>query len=123
MDRWLAMRVFTKVAEAKGFAEAARQLHMSAPAVTRAVAGLEDAIGARLLVRTTRAVALTEAGERFHEDCVRILANIAEAEALAAGSFSRPSGVLMVTAPVMFGHQYVLPVILDYLTGHPDIRT
>ena len=59
MDRWQAMRIFVKVAETESFAESARQLHMSAPAVTRAVAALEDLIGARLFVRTTRSVKLT----------------------------------------------------------------
>ncbi|MGH6781557.1 MAG: LysR family transcriptional regulator [Sphingomonadaceae bacterium] len=121
MDRWQAMRVFVKVAEAKGFAEAARQLRMSPPAVTRAIAALEEAIGARLLLRTTRSVTLTDAGSQYLEDCVRILADIADAEAAAAGSFTNPSGTLTVTAPVMFGQQYILPVILDFLAEHPQI--
>ncbi len=121
MDRWQAMRVFVKVAETKGFAEAARHLHMSPPAVTRAVAALEETIGARLLTRTTRSVTLTDAGARFFEDCTRILADLAEAEASAAGSFARPSGVLTITAPVIFGHRYVLPIIMDYLADHPQV--
>ena len=121
MDRWQAMKVFVKVAEAKGFAEAARRLHMSPPAVTRAIAALEETIGARLLVRTTRSVTLTDAGARFFEDCSRILADLAEAEASAAGSFATPSGTLTITASVMFGHQYVLPIILEYLAEHPGV--
>lgn len=92
MDRYHAMRVFVRIAETGGFAEAARQLHMSPPAVTRAVAALEDAIGARLLTRTTRAVKMTEAGARYYEDCRRILAAIEEAEAAAAGSYATPTG-------------------------------
>lgn len=121
MDRWQAMKVFVKVAETKGFAEAARQLHMSPPAVTRAVAALEETIGARLLVRTTRSVTLTDAGARFFEDCSRILADLAEAEASAAGSFATPSGALTITASVMFGHQYILPIIMDYLAEYPRV--
>jgi len=121
MDRWQAMRVFVKVAETKGFAEAARHLHMSPPAVTRAVAALEETIGARLLVRTTRSVTLTDAGARFFEDCSRILADLAEAEASAAGSFATPSGTLTITAPVIFGHRYMLPIILDYLAAYPQV--
>ena len=69
MDRWQAMRVFVKVAETGGFAAAARQLHMSPPAVTRTISALEDTIGVRLLTRTTRAVKTTEAGSRYLEDC------------------------------------------------------
>lgn len=121
MDRWQAMRVFVKVAETKGFAEAARRLHMSPPAVTRAIATLEETIGARLLVRTTRSVTLTDAGARFFEDCSRILADLAEAEASAAGSFATPSGTLTITASVMFGHQYILPIIINYLAAYPQV--
>lgn len=119
MDRWQAMRIFVKVAETGSFAESARSLHMSAPAVTRAVANLEDAIGTRLFVRTTRSVKLTEGGARYFDDCRRILADIAEAEAAAAGSYAKPSGTLTVTAPVMFGQLYVLPIVTDYLDAYP----
>lgn len=121
MDRWQAMRVFVKVAETASFAETARHLHMSPPAVTRAVAGLEEAIGARLFVRTTRSVKLTEAGRRYVEDCRRILADIVEAEAAAAGSYATPSGTLAITASVLFGHMHVLPIITDYLDAYPTM--
>jgi DNA-binding transcriptional LysR family regulator len=121
MDRWQAMRVFVKVAETGGFAEAARRLYMSAPAVTRAIASLEDAIGARLLIRTTRSVKLTEAGQRYLIDCQRILADLADAEAAAAGSYTTPSGTLVVTAPVLFGQMHVLPIVMDYLSQHPAV--
>ncbi|KQP38263.1 LysR family transcriptional regulator [Methylobacterium sp. Leaf104] len=121
MDRWQAMRVFVRVAESGGFAGAARQLHMSPPAVTRAVAALEARIGARLLTRTTRSVRLTEAGGRYLEDCRRILAEIEEADAAAAGSYATPSGTLTVTAPVQFGRLYVLPVITEYLARHAAV--
>lgn len=121
MDRLQAMRVFVTVAEAGGFAAAARTLAMSPPAVTRAVAGLEQAVGARLLLRSTRKVSLTEAGSRYLEDCRRILAEVAEAEAAAAGSYARPTGSLTVTAPVLFGQLHVLPVLLDYLDRYPEV--
>src|SRR5207244_120815 len=86
VDRLGSMRVFVAVAEAQGFAPAARRLAMSPPAVTRAVAALEERIGTRLLHRTTRIVRLTEAGDRFLADCKRILGEIEEAEASAAGA-------------------------------------
>lgn len=121
MDRYHAMQVFVRIADTGGFAEAARQLHMSPPAVTRAVAALEDIIGARLLTRTTRSVKLTEAGHRYVEDCRRILADIKDAEASAAGSFARPTGVLTVTASVMFGQLYVLPVVTEFLDEFPEV--
>lgn len=121
MDRWQAMRIFAKVAETESFAETARLLHMSAPAVTRAVAALEDLVGARLLVRTTRSVKPTEAGARYVEDCRRILADIAEAEAAAAGSYASPAGTLSVTASAMFGQMHVLPIMTEYLDLHPNM--
>ncbi|MBX9661057.1 MAG: LysR family transcriptional regulator [Nitrospiraceae bacterium] len=119
MSRLHAMRVFVRVAETGGFAEAARQLNMSPPAVTRAVATLEDLIGTRLLTRTTRTVKLTEPGARYFEDCRRILSEIAEAEAAAAGSYSTPTGLLSVTASVLFGNNYVLPILTEFLDTNP----
>ena len=119
LDRWQAMRIFVKVAETTSFAETARLMHMSAPAVTRTVAALEEAIGARLFVRTTRSVKLTEAGGRYFEDCRRLLSDLAEAEAAVAGSYAAPTGALSVTAAAMFGRMYVLPVVTDYLDAHP----
>jgi len=122
MDRWQAMRVFVKVAETGSFASTARQMHMSAPAVTRIVAGLEDLIGARLLVRTTRSVKTTDAGSRYLQDCRRILGDIAEAELAAAGHYAEPSGTLAITAASMFGHLHVLPLVLDYLDAYPGMH-
>src|SRR5690349_11262448 len=99
MDRIDEMRVFVAVADAGGFASAARRLTLSPPAVTRAIAALEARTGARLLHRTTRAVRLTDAGVRFLADCRRILAEIEDAEASAAGSHAEPRGRVAVTAP------------------------
>lgn len=122
MDRFDAMKVFVAVAEEKGFASAARRLRMSPPAVTRAVSALEERIGSRLLERTTRLVRLTEAGARYLDDCRRILSEIDEAEASAAGSHAEPRGQIAVTAPVMFGRMHVAPVLLDFLDRHPQVR-
>jgi DNA-binding transcriptional LysR family regulator len=122
MSRFHAMQVFVKVAETSGFAEAARQLNMSPPAVTRAVASLEHHIGARLFTRTTRTVKLTEAGTRYVEDCRRILADVAEAEAAAAGSYARPRGVLTVTASTLFGQEYITPILAEYCDQNPEVN-
>lgn len=121
MSRFHAMQVFVKVAETSGFAEAARQLNMSPPAVTRAVAALEDLIGARLFTRTTRTVKLTEAGTRYFDDCRRILADVAEAEAAAGGSYATPTGVLTVTASALFGQDYIAPLLTEYLDLNPEV--
>lgn len=123
MDRLQGMRIFVQVVESGGFAGAAKLLHLSPPAVTRAVAALEAEIGTRLLIRTTRSLKLTAAGEGYVADCRRILAEIAEAEANAAGSFSAPAGAMTITAPVLFGRLYVLPILLDFLDLYPAVQT
>ena len=115
------MTVFMKVAEAGGFAGAARELGMSAPSVTRVIAGLEDALGTRLMQRTTRSMKLTETGERYLEDCRRILAELEQAEAAAAGSYAAPVGTLTVSAPVLFGRMHVMPIVIAFLERHPKV--
>ncbi len=122
MDRFQEMQVFLAVAEEQGFAAAARRLNMSPPSVTRAVAALEERIGTLLLARTTRSVHITEAGQRYVEDCRRILAELEEAEESAAGSHAMPRGQLTLTAPVLFGELYVTPVMVDYLNEHPAVN-
>jgi len=119
MDRFHAIQVFVKVADCGGFAAAARELAMSPPTVTRAVAMLEDRLGTRLLVRTTRSVGLTESGERFLRDGRRILLELEEAEETAAGSYAAPRGELRVTAPVLFGRMLVTPILADFLDRYP----
>ena len=91
------------------------------PAVTRAIAWVENRLGARLFVRTTRSVKLTEPGQRFLDDCKRILADIDEAEGAAGGSHAAPTGTLTISAPVLFGQMYVLPILTDFLDGHPGV--
>ena len=119
MDRFHAIQVFVKVAECGGFAAAARDLAISPPAVTRAVALLEDRLGTRLFVRTTRSVRLTESGERFLQDGRRILLELEEAEEAAVGSHAAPRGELHVTAPVLFGRMFVTPILGDFLDMFP----
>jgi DNA-binding transcriptional LysR family regulator len=121
MDRFQEMQVFAAVAQDQGFSAAARRLGMSAASVTRAVAALEQRIGTQLLTRTTRSVHLSEAGQRYLEDCRRILAEVQEAEDSAAGSHAQPRGQLTVTAPVLFGELFVTPVMVSYLNRFPDV--
>ncbi|MDL2407791.1 LysR family transcriptional regulator [Rhizobium calliandrae] len=121
MDKLQCMKVLVRVADAGSFADAARQLHMSPPAVTRAVAFLEEVTGARLFLRSTRSVKLTAQGHHYVEDCRRVLADIDEAEASAGGSYATPSGVLTVTAPVLFGQYYVMPIVTAFLALHPAV--
>jgi DNA-binding transcriptional LysR family regulator len=121
MDRLHHMSVFVAVAEAESFAAAGRRLGMSPPAVTRAVSALEKRLGVRLLTRSTRLVRITEAGERYLEDCRRIIADADEADESVAGLNAAPRGHLSVTAPVLFGRLYVMPGIVEYLRRYPDV--
>ncbi len=122
MDRLHLMTVYIAVAEEQGFAAAARRLGISAPAVTRAVAALEESLGVKLLNRTTRYVRATEAGLRYLDDARRIITQVQAADAAAAGINSEPRGHLAITAPVMFGRLFVMPGIVDYLQRYPDTQ-
>lgn len=122
MGRLEEMRVFATVASGGSFAAGARALGMSPPAVTRAIAGLEKRLGTRLLHRTTRVVRLTDAGEHFLADCRRLLAEVDDAEAAAAGVHGELRGGLAVTAPTMFGRLHVAPLTLDFLARHPGVE-
>src|ERR1700759_529887 len=119
MDRIDAMQAFVTVADLQGFASAARKLKRSPPAVTRLIAALEQRLGARLLQRTTRKVALTDVGARYLARARRILADIEEAERAAEGESARPSGQLVVSAPSGFGRLHVRPVMSDYPKRYP----
>jgi DNA-binding transcriptional LysR family regulator len=121
MDRIEAMQTFVTVADLQGFAPAARKLGLSPPAVTRLIAALEERLGTRLLQRTTRKVALTDAGARYLERARRILADIEEAELAAESERTRPTGRLVVSAPVGFGRLHVSPVMSAYLKRYPEV--
>jgi len=121
VDRLAALEAFAAVAERGGFAAAARALRVSPSTVTRLVAGLEERVGIRLLTRTTRSVRLTDGGTRFLEYTRRILADVTEAEESARRERARPTGRLVVTAPVLFGRMHVGGVLCAYLTRYPEV--
>ena len=114
--------MFVAVAEQGGFAAAARRLKRSPAAVTRAVAALESRLATRLITRTTRAMALTDAGQRYLDQCRRALAEFAELENVASADRAEPSGPLTVTAPEMFGRIYVLPIVQDFMREFPRVE-
>ena len=115
------MTVFLAVADAGSFSGGARRLEMSAPTVTRSVAALERRLGALLLVRTTRSLRLTEAGQRYAADCRRILEDVERADDAAAGAMAVPRGALAITAPALFGELHVMPAVLGYLRAHRQV--
>lgn len=122
MDRFEEMAVFVAAADESGLAAASRKLGISAPTATRAINALEERIGAPLLVRTTRSVTLTDVGRRYLDDCRRILAALADAEEHAAGEHAAPRGLLIATAPVLFGQMHVVPFACRFIDEFPDVR-
>lgn len=122
MDRFLQLSAYVAVAEEESFAKAARRLGMSAPAVTRTIAALEQGLGVKLLNRTTRFVRPTDAGLRYLDDARQILAKLQEADEGAAGVNAAPRGHLTLTAPVLFGKMYVMPQLVEYLHTHPEVQ-
>lgn len=121
MDRLHAMTAFVSVVDHGGFTQAARKLKLSTSAVTRLIASLEDHLGARLLQRTTRSVAVTDVGARYLLRARQILADVSEAEGATQAERSTPTGRFVVGAPVVFGRVHVAPVVCAYLDRHRDV--
>ena len=117
-----AIEAFVEAANQGSFTEAARRLRTSKSAVSRHVAALEAELGARLFQRTTRSLALTEAGRAWHERVVRVLADLEEAN-LAVNQFqSAPRGMLRVSAPMSFGFLRLAPALPAFLERHPRVE-
>ncbi|WP_064692311.1 LysR family transcriptional regulator [Rhizobium aegyptiacum] len=122
MDRLEAMTVLLAVVEQGSLSAASRHLRSPLATVSRKVSELEAHLGARLLQRTNRKIALTEAGRSYVEAAREILDRVEEAERTAAGEYSAPKGELTMTAPIVFGRLHVLPVVVDFLKAYPDIN-
>ena len=122
MDRLDWLRLFVAVADRASFAEAARSLGVSPTAASRGVAALEDALGVALLRRTTRSVALTPEGAAYLERARRALEELDDAARSARGDQAEPRGLLVVTAPVVFGRLRILPIVVRLLRAHPELE-
>jgi len=121
MDRFESIEAFVSVAREGGFSAASRKLGSPVATVSRKVALLEEAIGVRLLARSTRHVALTEQGRTYFEACRRVLDDLRDADEMIAGEYRQPKGELTVTGPVGFGRHHLQPVIHDFLAAYPLI--
>src|SRR5262245_33148825 len=121
MDRLVSMAVFKRAVEAGSFAAAARQFGISPEMAGNHVRGLEAHLGVRLLNRSTRRLNLTEAGGIYYERCVRILADVQEAETEVGVLQLSPRGVLRVAAPVTFGVLHLAPAVSEYVTRYPEV--
>ena len=121
MDRIDAMKVFVAATTEGSLAGAGRRLGKSPAAISRAIAFLEEHIGAELLHRTTRSMKLSEIGERYAVACRRILTDLEEADLAAAGERSAPRGMLTVTAPVAAGETILAPLLDQFMDKFPDV--
>ncbi len=121
MDRLLSMRVYERVVSEGGFAAAARALDMSAPVVTRLVADLEEHLGTRLLQRTTRRLAVTEAGQTYLLRVRNILQDIDEAHAVASSHTTELAGLLRLHAPPVLASYVIAPLLAEFRRQHPKI--
>lgn len=122
MDRLEAMATLIRVVDTGSFSGASRALRMPLTTVSRKINELEAHLGTRLLLRTTRKVALTDAGAVYVASARRILEQIDESERIAAGEFRTPRGDLVLTAPLFFGRLHVLPIVTDFLVAYPEIN-
>jgi DNA-binding transcriptional LysR family regulator len=122
MDRLQTLRLFITVAEKTSFAEAARTLRVSPAAATRAVASLEDQLGIALLNRTTRSVKLTPEGSDYLERARLALDTLDEAARAVRGSGAEPRGLLVVSAPVVFGRMHIARIVASLLRAHPSLN-
>lgn len=121
MARLSDAEVFVSVVDSGGFSAAARRHGITQPAISRRIAALESRLGARLLVRSTRRFALSDAGRVYYERCRRLLADLAEAEQEVAARSTAPRGVLRVAAPPLFARRVIVPRLADFVRRYPDV--
>ncbi|NIJ34256.1 LysR family transcriptional regulator [Sphingomonas oligoaromativorans] len=122
MDRIDAMKVFVATLDEGSLAGAGRRLGKSPAAVSRAIAFLENHVGAELLHRTTRSLKLSEAGQRYAVACRRVLTDLEEADIIAAGERSAPRGLLTITAPVAAGETVLRPIVDAFMDAYPAVN-
>lgn len=117
-----SIELFCLAAEAESFTVAATAAGVNPAAVSRSVARLEERLGVRLFVRTTRQIRLTDAGRRYFEQCRQALTQLAEAEREATGQQSTPAGVLRISMPTPYGHYRVLPLLAAFRARYPHVK-
>ena len=122
MARLREMEIFVRTVETGSFSAAARDLDMGQPAVSKAIAGLENRLGVRLLVRSTRRLTPTEAGVAFYERALRVIREADEAIAAAKGSGAGFDGRLRISAPVTFARLHLVPKVGEFLSAHPRLQ-
>ncbi|SFP43054.1 LysR substrate-binding domain-containing protein [Pseudomonas borbori] len=122
MNRWEGLDEFVAVAECGQFTAAAERLGLSSSQVSRQVARLEERLQARLFYRSTRRVALTEAGQTFLQHCQRLQDAREEALRAVGDLGSEPKGLLRMTCAVAYGERFIVPLVTDFMIRHPQLR-
>lgn len=121
MDLLIPMKTFVRVVEAGSFTAVAAEQNTTQPTISRQIATLEQHLGARLLTRTTRALTPTDDGRAFYEHAQRVLETVAEAESVVGRRRGKPSGLLRLATPVVFGRLHVVPRLAAFLARYPDL--
>lgn len=121
MNRFSTMEAFVRVVETGSFSGAARQLRIGQPAVSKAVAQIEERLGVRLLLRTTHRLTPTESGQNFYEHAKRALEEVEEADLAARGAAAALSGRLRICAAVTFARLHIMPHLPEFLNQHPAL--
>lgn len=119
MDRLGDLDIFARVVTARSMSAAGRELNLSPAMISKRIRRLEERIGVRLLQRTTRQLALTEAGQGFYERVISILSSVEEAEAWVASGSATARGILKVSAPTSFGRMHIAPHLKRFLDRNP----
>jgi len=122
MDRMAAMETYVSVVEAGSFSAAAKRLKLGQPAVSKSIAQLEERLGVRLLLRSTRGLTPTDAGQRFYEHAKRAIEEVDLAEHVARDASTGLSGVLRISAAVTFARLHILPALKTFLDRHPNLQ-
>lgn len=122
MDKFKAMSAFVRIVEAGSITAAADALEVSQPSMVRLLAALESELSVRLLNRTTRRMALTDEGREYYERCRLVLSAVDDTEASLRARRAEPRGRLRVTSSVTFGRAVLAPLVVDFMTAHPQLR-
>jgi DNA-binding transcriptional LysR family regulator len=116
------MAIFVRVVESGSFTGAAKALSLPKSTVSRKITQLEERLGVRLIQRTTRSLSLTDTGSAYHAHCSRILADIEEANIAVTQMQSTPTGILRITAPVLFGSTVLSGLVAEYMELYPQVN-
>ena len=121
MDRFEEMRTFVAVVEARGITAAAERLGIAKSAISRRLADLEERLSVQLFRRTTRRMSLTDSGQGFYARCLRLLADLDEAELAVSEDHAMLRGRLRVAVPLSFGLGHLSAAVDAFLRAHPDL--